>query len=278
MTINSNALIVPGHGTLFTADVNTPIPENPLEAFTLTGPPPAGWENLGHTSKDTPPAFGREGGEATKLDTYLVDGVTTIYSAVDWALVFSSLQVDGDSLDLAFGGGFDTDGGYIIPGGVTAIEKALVLLATDGTGALIFYMPNNSVALESAPALDAAGYFALPISASIQAADESVIPAIGGKPGIIKVYKTGMVNTVPRIASSSPATTAAAGSLVTISGSGFALVTGAAGVKFGGTNAAYNVVDDNTIVAVMPAGAAGSAVILVTNPTGPSVPRTFARS
>jgi hypothetical protein len=278
MGINRNALIVPGHGTLFHAEPNTPLPENPLEAFTLTGPTPAGWENLGHTSKDTPPAFGREGGEATKLDTYLVDGVTTIYSAVDWSLIFQSLQVDGDSLDLAFHGAFDADGGYIIPGGVSAIEKGLVLLASDGTGSLLFYVPNTSVALESAPALDAAGYFALPLSASIQAADESVIPAVGGKPGIIKVYKTGMAVTVPRINGSTPSTTAAVGTLVTITGYGFGLVTGAAGVKFGGTNAPYNVVDDNTIVASMPAGAAGSAPIIVTNPTGPSAARTFSRS
>jgi hypothetical protein len=78
---------------------------------------------------------------------------------------------------------------------------------------------------------------------------------------------------VPAIGSVSPATGAAAGgTLVTITGSNFTGVTGATGVKFGGTNAAsYNVINDNTISAVTPAHAAGTVQTLVTNTTGPSV-------
>ncbi|MBN9208139.1 MAG: IPT/TIG domain-containing protein [Microbacterium ginsengisoli] len=71
---------------------------------------------------------------------------------------------------------------------------------------------------------------------------------------------------------------AAAGSMVQITGSGFAGVTGATGVKIGGTNASsYFVVSDNVIVAIMPAGSAGSAPITVTNPTGTSTALPYTR-
>jgi IPT/TIG domain-containing protein len=63
----------------------------------------------------------------------------------------------------------------------------------------------------------------------------------------------------------------AVGGIVNITGVGFSGTTGATGVKFGATNAtSYIVVSDNTIVAVMPAGSAGSAAVTVTNPVGAS--------
>ncbi|KTS09038.1 IPT/TIG domain-containing protein [Microbacterium testaceum] len=69
----------------------------------------------------------------------------------------------------------------------------------------------------------------------------------------------------------------AAGGQVQIRGTGFvdrdgnALVTTAAGVKIGGVNAtSYTIVNGTTIVAIMPAGAAGSAPIRVTNSVGAS--------
>ena len=70
------------------------------------------------------------------------------------------------------------------------------------------------------------------------------------------------------VASTALPSGAAAGALVTITGSGFSGVTGAAGVKFRGTNATnYTVVNGSTIVATVPTGSAGSAPIVVTHPT-----------
>jgi hypothetical protein len=72
---------------------------------------------------------------------------------------------------------------------------------------------------------------------------------------------------------------AAAGELVTIKGSGFSSVTGAAGVKFGSTNAAdYTVVNDATIVASLPAGSAGSAAVTITNTVGASPAHPYTRA
>jgi hypothetical protein len=82
---------------------------------------------------------------------------------------------------------------------------------------------------------------------------------------------------VPQISSALPSG-AAQGALVTITGAYFTTVTGAAGVKFGATNATnYQIVSDSVIVATMPAGSAGAANIVVTNTTGASAAFSYTR-
>lgn len=265
MGANKTAMIVPGHGTLFVADVNTPMPAGGFADFALTGEAPDDWINIGHTSKANTAAFSKEGGDKTVLDTWLEDNADVIYASTQWGLGFNSLQLDEDNLNLAFGGFFDTDGGYVIPSGNAGSDKALFLLATDGTGKLGFYIPNTSVAIGDAPSIDTSTFFELPISAQILTADEAVIPAApDGRPGIIKLYKTGLVQATPTISSVLPAG-AAATQLVQIIGTGFTGVTGGTGVKFGATNAtSYTVIDDTHITAILPAGSAGSAPVTVT--------------
>ncbi|QIK82986.1 phage tail tube protein [Sanguibacter sp. HDW7] len=72
----------------------------------------------------------------------------------------------------------------------------------------------------------------------------------------------------PPVLGSAAPSAAAAGDIVTIKGSGFAGVLLATAVKVGATSAtSISVVGDSTIVAVVPAGSAGSAPITVTHPT-----------
>lgn len=101
----------------------------------------------------------------------------------------------------------------------------------------------------------------------------SVTLAVDGKPAWVELAA------VPLVAAASPSG-AGTGALVTITGAKFSGVTGAAGVKFGATNAtSYVVLSDATIVAVMPSGAAGAANITVTHPTsGTSAAFTYTRA
>jgi hypothetical protein len=193
VSVDPNALVIPGHATLFHAPANTALPLDPLTSFTLTAATvPTGWKNIGHTSKANIVNFEREGGEKTSLDTYLADAVRTVYSSVNWTLNVPALQFDEDVLDLAFAGGFDTDDGYIIPGSSDATGAALFVLFTDGTGRLGFYIPNTTVTLGDVPTFDPENFTELPLAAAIQSAAESVIPSVGGKPGIMKLYKSGL--------------------------------------------------------------------------------------
>ncbi|KON72601.1 hypothetical protein M768_13925 [Cellulosimicrobium cellulans F16] len=98
---------------------------------------------------------------------------------------------------------------------------------------------------------------------------------VQGKPE--SIANPTVATTVPVVTSVLPSG-AAAGTQVTIKGAGFTGVTGAAGVKFGATNAtAYTVVDNSTIVATLPAGSAGSANVVVTNGVGASTAFPYTR-
>lgn len=99
--------------------------------------------------------------------------------------------------------------------------------------------------------------------------------------GPIKVianpYAENPVKGAPAISSALPAA-AVAGSQLTIKGSGFTGTTGATGVKVGAVNAtSYVVAGDNVIVAVVPAGSAGSAPITVTRGSEASDPFPYSR-
>lgn len=83
---------------------------------------------------------------------------------------------------------------------------------------------------------------------------------------------------VPTIVSALPSG-AAAGAIVTIRGTGFTGTVPTTGVKFAAVNASsWSVTDDGTIVAVVPAGSAGSAPITVTNATGASTAFPYTRA
>lgn len=82
---------------------------------------------------------------------------------------------------------------------------------------------------------------------------------------------------VPVITGATPSGVAAAGQ-VQINGSGFTGTVATTGVKFGGTNAAsWIVLSDSVIIAVMPAGSAGAANIVVTNAAGASTAFNYTR-
>jgi hypothetical protein len=82
---------------------------------------------------------------------------------------------------------------------------------------------------------------------------------------------------VPVIASATPSGVSV-GNQVTITGNGFTGTIATTGVKFGATNATgWTVVSDSLIVAIMPAGSAGAANIVVTNATGASTAFAYTR-
>jgi hypothetical protein len=274
MSVDKTKTIVPGHGTFFTADQSATFPSNPLNAFTLTGTPPDGWTNLGHTSKDNTAAFKRDGGDKNSLDSWLQDGVVVTYDAVNWSLQVNSLQLDQPNLDLAFNGETDTDGGYIVPSSSTGQDKQAFLLATDGTGSLGFWMPSTNVTLGDDPSIDPTKFFELPLGVSILAADPEKLVLSDGRAALMKIFKTGNVPSVPVVTAATPSG-AVEDAQVLIVGTAFS---GATAVKFGATAAtAFTVVDDSHIVASVPAGSAGPANITVTTPAGTSPAFAYTR-
>jgi hypothetical protein len=103
--------------------------------------------------------------------------------------------------------------------------------------------------------------------------EKATITLTGTDVPLTSIANPNTATSAPTVLSATP-TAVAVGGIVEITGVGFATIDPghlATAVKFGGTNAtSYIVVSDNVIVAVMPAGSAGSAAVVVTNPTGAS--------
>lgn len=89
------------------------------------------------------------------------------------------------------------------------------------------------------------------------------------------ISNPGVAPTAPIIVSALPSG-AGAGALVTLSGSAF---TGTSALTIGGVSApTRSVVSDSTLIFVVPAGSAGSAPIIVTNPVGASTSFPYTRT
>lgn len=193
MTVDATALFIPGLATVFHASPNHAMPSGGLSDFVLSAAGPTGWDNIGHTSKDDVVNFAKDGGDKTSLDTMLAAGVRTVYSSEAWTLNVAALQAEKAVLDLAFNGDFDDDDGYIVPASNVGTNAAVFLLMQDGTAQMGFYIPNTSIKLGDAVKIDdPATFLEFPLAASIQAAADAQIPAVGGVPGIMKIYRTGL--------------------------------------------------------------------------------------
>lgn len=92
---------------------------------------------------------------------------------------------------------------------------------------------------------------------------------------ITNPYQAAVIPTIQAVSPSG----AAAGAAVAIIGSGFTGTVPTTGVKFGGVNAtSWTVQSDGLITAVLPAGSAGSAPVIVTNAAGSSSAFAYTRS
>lgn len=104
---------------------------------------------------------------------------------------------------------------------------------------------------------------------------ESANFTLNGQGALIPV--TNPLWVAPTVTSALPSA-AAVGTEVTVVGTGFSGLTGAAAVKVGGTNATSYIVDSTKqLRLIMPAGSAGSAPILIVNPWGTSASFAYTR-
>lgn len=168
MALNPNALILPSRGTVFVGPVDT-APPTVIQLATISPTsPPTGMQCVGHTSRENLPAYSKDGGDATQYGSWWDDAIATSYDPVTWSLTFNSLQTDELTLGLAFGGGeLDDEAGTYDFGNVTAVEKSLLLLMTDGTKRRGFYHPNTSITLGDAPEIAVDSFFEIQLSAQL---------------------------------------------------------------------------------------------------------------
>jgi hypothetical protein len=173
MAMNAANVIIPGRGAIFTAEALTAFPD-----YTTMTPetPGAGWVSMGHTSMENAVSLSKEGGEVTTFDSWWTAALAVIYGSNSWTVTVNALQMDAGTLDLAFSGELDaTNGGYVVPANIVAVEKALFILAMQGTKRMGLYLPKVSITLGDAPTFDPSRLFEIPLSAAVLADDNTLM-------------------------------------------------------------------------------------------------------
>lgn len=165
MAMDDTATIIPGRGTVFIAPLGTTPPNyktvNPDVSTTF-----AGWDCVGHTSRDNTVSLSKDGGDVTTKGSWWSEALRTTRESVDWSLTFNSLQVDRFTMGLAFGGGVVEDGGYIVPDAVVSQERALFVLMVDGASRMGILLYRADMTLGDAPEIAVDDFFEIQIAAT----------------------------------------------------------------------------------------------------------------
>ncbi|WP_345718612.1 IPT/TIG domain-containing protein [Kineosporia mesophila] len=256
------------------ADDYTYVPRPVITAVAPVRGPTAGGTTVTVTGTNLTAATAVSFG-GTAATSFTVDSATQITAV---APAGSAGQID---VRVTTGGGQSTvvtadRYTYVAVPAVTSISPAIGTIA-GGTGVTI-----TGTALDNATAVkfgSASGTITSNTGTSI------TVTSPAGSAGVVDVLVTTAggtsANTAadnftyvgqPTVTSVSPGGGAAAGGTsVTVTGTGFAGLSGAAAVKFGNTNAtSYTVNSATSITAVAPAGSAGTVDVTVTNPGGTS--------
>lgn len=213
---------------------------------------------------------------------YILKSATFVVVADDYTAALSQVQFDPAVTPAAFVGinGTTTKDVRLadwtctltLAQDLTPSSLLRYLLANQGTAKAVQFIPKSGGPTITATVTIVPG--ALGGSADGNFVTATVQLPVTGTPAFVDAPF------VPVLASALPSGAAAGANVVIRSTTGgFLTVSGAAGVKFNAINAtSYIVIDDYTIVAVLPAGSAGSAPIIVTNAAGASAPLAYTRA
>lgn len=162
------AVLTAARGYVFVAPTNTASPTDSAIDTYVAGAVPAGWTNLGHTSRDNLPEFGFDGGDTETRGSWQTDTLKQVVTdpAVDFVTV-KLLQWDNTTLELYYGvTNAATTGAarFTVASGVTSLpQRALLIIVVDGTERVAFYAPATSIKRDDSVSLAVDAFGELPI-------------------------------------------------------------------------------------------------------------------
>ena len=266
MGFNANATTIPGKGTVLIAPPDTAAPD--YETVDPTGALSGGWIALGHTSRDNNVSLSKGGGDATQRGSWWDDALRSTYDPITWSVNINSIQIDGTTLGLAFGGGTQdgTAGTYDVAGSIAPQKRAIFILIVDGTSRMGIYIPNTTITIGDAPQIAVDAFFEITLTAQMLNSETT------GKR--FRFYHPGLITAAPVVTTALPSGQGT-GQTVNLVGTGFVGVTG---VTVGGVAASFSLTDTKHMSVVLPAGSAGSAPIVVTSTNGVSSSTAYTRA
>lgn len=168
MALQDGSVILPGVGHILVAPVGTAFPTDPASVDIESDTPVTGWDNLGHTSKDTHVILNRDATQGDVKGTWQNPNLRKAADTVAWSLSAPALQVTNLVLDMYFGDGDkSTAGHYGVSGSEAAIERALYLLLVDGNTRAGFGFAKASITGDDNIEFDPENFVTLAVKATI---------------------------------------------------------------------------------------------------------------
>lgn len=172
MALNDDAVLTAAVGYVYTAPVGTAAPAaadlGTLDLEDTSGWTAAGWDSIGHTSRNDLPEFGVEGGEPEVRGTWQKKKLREITpeDPVDYLTVYLQ-QFDEDALALYYGPNVSTTQGVFgVKGGNVTNEKALLVIIEDGDLRIGFHASKASVRRDDSIQLATDEFASLPVRAT----------------------------------------------------------------------------------------------------------------
>lgn len=171
MSLDSDAVVIPGTGHFYTAPSGTAYPAAPTA-------PASPWVEIGHTSVDSPLSITRDGGDRTKKGSWQNSSLRETVADITYGLTFQPLQMDEASLQFYFGGGSVVSGKFWVPYTSEAQEHALFIRVVDGTTEVPFYLPYCSTLGDGNVDFDPEEFTQFPLATTILADPDLILSGL----------------------------------------------------------------------------------------------------
>lgn len=164
-TIADSKLYIPGIGHVLIGEVDAtpPVPDQ----FVFGDPITYGGSSwIGDTSAENLPEFETDGGDPTPLRTFDRKGVRTVYDDKTITGTIGLLNINADSLALAFPGGQQLGNEYQVMDNGQASARSMTILIEDATAKLALYFPNVAI-VGKFPTFDLEQFLEVPLTVTV---------------------------------------------------------------------------------------------------------------
>ena len=180
MALDDSAVVIPGEGHFYLDLTGTA--ERPADPFN----PGADFEEIGHTSRESPLTIAQDGGERTTHGSWQNTALRESITPVTQMFQFALLQWDQLAYQLYYGAGGVVDGDYygVSKGTPQPTEGAMYIRVDDGAEFADFWCPRVSILRADNVELDPENLSGFPVQATVLGKSElDFLFQIGSKRG-----------------------------------------------------------------------------------------------
>lgn len=167
MTMIDEALVVAGGGFIYFVEPDTPKPTRIADPLN----PGPEWTNIGHTSREDLPEFGRDGDDPEALGSWQNAKLRMTTPDITYSVTFQALQASADTYWFYIGAGEDAiqpDGSIRIPATPVPQIQSLSVILVDGKRFVPLWHPRVSLLGSDAIEMATDDFVFFPITGTIR--------------------------------------------------------------------------------------------------------------